>query len=164
MRHLIEQIINNPIDIIYESGEPLQYRDEFSKLWLEHMSYLKEIERFPYNIEFDERIFFESLNNFKSKHKYTKLFVAKESSKMIGFLQAGIAHNGVYGFISDLHVLEQYRNRYIGEDLVNNCLEWFSDHNIKECDIEVTGGNERVLEFYKKYDFDIATYTLKKVF
>lgn len=148
--------------VIYESGDPLYYRDEFSELWLEHMSYLKTVERFPYNIEFDERMFFESLNNFKSKHKYTKLFVAKESMKMIGFLQAGIAHNRNYAFISDFHVHEQYRGKNIGETLINNCLRWFSDYNIKECDVEVAGGNERVLEFYKRYGFDVSTYTLKR--
>jgi len=164
MRHLIEQIINTPSNVIYESGDPLQYRNEFCKLWLEHMRYLGTIERFSYNVDFDERVFSESLNDFRSKHKYTKLFVAKENSKMIGFLQAGIAPYGSYGFISDLHVAEQYRNRYIGENLVNNCLKWFSENNIKECDIEVAGGNERVLEFYRKYGFDISTYTLKKVF
>ena len=149
--------------ITYESGDPFNYKDDFSELWLEHMKYLLTIERFSYNIKYDNNIFLESLNKFKSKHKYSKLFVAKEGSKIIGFLQAGIAPNNTYAFISDLHVREQYRGRNIGENLMNNCMKWFSAHNIKECDVEVAGGNERVLEFYKRYGFDVATYTLKRI-
>jgi len=153
------------IDIItYESGDPFVYKNDFSKLWLEHMKYLSTIERFPYKIKFSDNIFMESLSRFKSKHKYSKLFVAKEGLNMIGFLQAGIAHNNTYAFISDFHIREGYRGRNIGETLMNNCLKWFCKHNINECDIKVTGGNEKVLDFYRKYGFDVSSYTLKRIF
>lgn len=154
------QIFDN---IRYIDGDPYGYINEFSNLWIEHMKYLQTIESFPYNIEFNEQVFNESLRKFRQKHKYIKLFMARENRRMIGFLQAGIATSGTYGFLSDLHVRRGYRGKNIGRNLVENCLTWFNKNNVREIGIEVVGGNENVLEFYKKFGFDVEMYRLKRV-
>jgi ribosomal protein S18 acetylase RimI-like enzyme len=160
MRHLIEQIINQMIT--YESGDPSQYRDQFSKMWIEHMNYLESIANIKYGTNFNNSVFQESLSNFRRKHSEIKLFVAKENYDVVGFLQAGIAPNRKIGFISDLHVLEDYRGQHIGEELMRNCFSWFSKNNLEQCELEVIGGNEKVLEFYKQYGFETRLYTLNR--
>ncbi len=147
-------------NIVYEQGYPLNYKDEFQNLWLIHMEYLRSIQNNS-TPEPTVSIFNESLNKFLIKHKQTRLFLAKENKKAIGFLQAGIATNKTYGFISDLHVLEDYRRLGIGEKLLKDSLEWFSENKIKDIGLEVTGGNEKVLEFYTRNGFNIDQYTLK---
>jgi ribosomal protein S18 acetylase RimI-like enzyme len=162
---ILEQIIKvvkEEPKITYESGDPSKYQDQFSRLWINHMTYLESIGTFSYNINFDFRVFSEALHEFRQKHSEIKLFVAKEDQNLVGFLQAGIMPNKQGGMISDLHVLENYRGRYIGETLVKNCLRWFDNKNIKEQWVEVMGGNEKVLEFYNQYGFKTSLYTLKR--
>jgi ribosomal protein S18 acetylase RimI-like enzyme len=147
-------------NIIYESGSPVEYKDEFLKLWLVHMEYINSIQNFS-SKKADVNIFNESLNKFISKHRNVKLFVAKEDKKLIGFLQAGTAFNDKYGFISDLHVEQFHRRSGIGKNLLINCLEWFKENKIQDIGLEVIGGNDKALNFYKRNGFDIDMYSLK---
>lgn len=147
--------------ITFESGPPENYQGEFMKLWLTHMEYLNKIQTFKYkSFKFTPQVFNESLQRFKNNHSETRLFVAKENDELVGALQVGIAPNGHYGFISDLHVLERYRGLGVGERLVNECLGWLKQRSINEIGLEVAGGNERVLDFYKKFGFQIETYKM----
>jgi ribosomal protein S18 acetylase RimI-like enzyme len=162
---ILESIINvikNEKKITYESGDPSEYQDQFSEMWLNHMNYLQSIETFPYKVEFNKGMFVESLNKFRHRHSEIRLFLAKEDKDMVAFLQAGITPNRKFGFISDLHVLESYRSRGIGENLIQNCFRWLKENRVTDCILEVAGGNEKVLEFYNKYGFKIQTYILKR--
>lgn len=151
---------SNELNITYENGNPFKYKDEFLKIWLIHMEYINSIQRFS-TPKASISIFNESLNKFASKHRATNLFIAKENSNIIGFLQSGIAPNNKYGFISDLHVLENYRRLGIGDNLLTNCLNWFNENKVSTIGLDVTGGNEKALKFYKNHGFDIDNYSLK---
>ncbi len=147
-------------NIVYEHGHPLTYKDDFSKLWLVHMEYISSIQTFKAPTATLE-VFNESLDKFITKHNNAKLFVAKEEGKMVGFLQAGISSNKIYGLFSDLHVLEDYRQFGIGRQLIQNGLDWFTENNVEEVGLEVTGGNESALNFHIRNGFSISNYTLK---
>ena len=148
-------------NITYEAGSPYNYINEFKTLWMIHMEHIRSIQNFP-TPKLTEEIFHESLKKFISKHEDTKLFVAKDGNTLIGFLQAGMLRRNKYGFISDLHVTEEYRNLGIGSKLLENSISWYDKNGIDEVDIEVTGGNEEVIDFYKKYKFEPESYILKK--
>lgn len=148
------------VNITYESGSPLQYKNDFLKIWLIHMEYLNSVGGSPLK-NANSTIFNEALNKFMNKHKDVNLFIAKEGNGVVGVLQAGIAPNNQYGFISDLHVLEDYRNYGIGKNLLKNCMEWFNQNNVSEIGLEVAGGNKKALSFYKKNGFNIDMYSLK---
>lgn len=152
---------NSEFDIVYEDGHPYNYFGEFKNLWMIHMKYIQSIQKFPLP-KVTSKIFSESLKRFISKHEDTKLFVAKENNEMIGFLQAGMLMKKHYGFISDLHVIEDYRRFGVGSRLLKNCFQWYNKNDIKEISIEVTGGNKKVIDFYKKNGFEIDSYILKK--
>lgn len=149
------------IHIVYEEGHPLNYRNEFKELWLTHMEHIRLIQNFPLP-KVTENTFNESLKNFVSIHEDARLFIAKDKKNLIGFLQAGMLKKNQYGFISDLHVSDSYRNFGIGTILLEKCFSWYEKNGIKEIDVEVTGGNENVLRFYKKNNFKVDSYTLKR--
>lgn len=153
--------INSQIlpDIKYECIDPRSC-PQYCDMWLEHMNYLNSIQRFK-GYEPTREMFSEALNKFNSRHEQTKLFTATENNNLIGFLQCGIID--WYAFVSDLHVKENYRGFGIGSNLFKNCLEWVNKNKrISVVELEVAGGNEKVLRFYEKNGFAIDKYTLRK--
>jgi len=57
------------------------------------------------------------------------------------------------GKIDSLFIDEEYRGLGLGDILMNRALEWLDINNAKTKNIGVAEGNERVLEFYKRYGF-----------
>jgi len=57
------------------------------------------------------------------------------------------------GEIDSLFIDEEYRELGLGDILMNRALEWLDINNAKTKNIGVSEGNERVLEFYKRYGF-----------
>jgi ribosomal protein S18 acetylase RimI-like enzyme len=158
---ILEQLLigkRENVMITYESGSPLSYKKDFSTLWIKLMDHLNEyrITKYP---KANMKIFNEALGLFINNNREVKLFVAKESNKCIGMLQGAITReNG--GILSDLFVEEKYQNRGIGKSLLNNCLYWFEEKNIKNINLKVDAGNEKVLEFYRRNGFEVTEYKL----
>lgn len=57
------------------------------------------------------------------------------------------------GEIDSLYVKKEYRKLGFGDILMKRGLEWLNINNAKTKIIAVAEGNERVLEFYKRYGF-----------
>ena len=77
----------------------------------------------------------------------------KRNELYIGYCISTINGDSV-GEIDSLFVEEEYRKLGLGDKLITRGLEWLNSNNVKSKVIAVAEGNEKVLEFYKKYNFN----------
>ena len=78
-------------------------------------------------------------------------FVAKEESKIIGIITGNSYYKEVH--ISDLIVLEQYRNKHIGSKLIETVESYYKNKGFEN--INLTTYGFQAPEFYKKCGFEI---------
>ena len=78
-------------------------------------------------------------------------FVAKEESKIIGIITGNSYYKEVH--ISDLIVLEQYRNKHIGSKLMEIVESYYENKGFEN--INLTTYGFQALEFYKKCGFKV---------
>ena len=110
------------------------------------------------NIEYHEnldkkyyKIIDAEFNKFANKNdvicNYTPFaFVAMEDSKCIGIITGNSYYKEVH--ISDLIVLEEYRNKKIGTKLVKDVEDFYKDKGFEN--INLTTYGFQAPEFYKK--------------
>lgn len=126
---------------------------------------LKEQQLFHYNLNgpYKERFLEINEKNFQQymSRKYKSITLASFcDDKIIGFTSAYINQYNE-GFIEDLFVNDQYRNNSIGTILLNKLLDWLKENNAKTIDVHISTGNEKVLDFYKRFGFKLTGYTMK---
>jgi len=63
------------------------------------------------------------------------------------------------GYVSNLFVDEEYRNKGVGKKLLNASLKWLKDNKVKYISLEIHLENKTALKFYRKAGF--KDYTLK---
>lgn len=78
-------------------------------------------------------------------------FIAKEDNRIIGIITGHSYYKEVH--IEDLIILEQYRNKHIGSQLIKNVEEYFKDKGFEN--INLTTYSFQAPEFYKKCGFEI---------
>ena len=98
----------------------------------------------------------EEFNKFATKNgvicNYKSFaFVAKEKSKIIGIITGNSYYKEVH--ISDLIVLEQYRNKHIGSKLMETVENYYKNKGYEN--INLTTYGFQALEFYKKCGFKV---------
>ena len=98
----------------------------------------------------------EEFNKFATKNgiicNYKSFaFVAKEESKIIGIITGNSYYIEVH--ISDLIVLEQYRNKHIGSKLMETVENYYKNKGYEN--INLTTYGFQALEFYKKCGFKV---------
>lgn len=98
----------------------------------------------------------EEFNKFATKNgivcNYKSFaFVAKEKSKIIGIITGNSYYKEVH--ISDLIVLEQYRNKHIGSELMETVENYYKNKGYENINLATYGF--QALEFYKKCGFKV---------
>lgn len=78
-------------------------------------------------------------------------FVAKEDNKIVGIITGNSYYKEVH--ISDLIILEEYRNKQIGSKLVENVENYYKDKGFEN--INLTTYGFQAPEFYKKCGFKV---------
>lgn len=78
-------------------------------------------------------------------------FVAKEDNKFVGIITGNSYYKEVH--ISDLIILEQYRNKYIGSKLMETVENYYKNKGFEN--INLTTYGFQAPEFYKKCGFNI---------
>jgi len=89
----------------------------------------------------------ESIKSFLEKNRNT-CFVANYGEEMIGTVLCG--NDGRRGYMYHLAVKESFKNRGVGKELVNLCLESLEKEGIEKCHIFVYTTNENAIHFYEK--------------
>lgn len=78
-------------------------------------------------------------------------FVAKEDNKIVGIITGKSYYKEVH--ISDLIILEEYRNKQIGSKLVETVERYYKDKGFEN--INLTTYGFQAPEFYKKCGFKV---------
>ena len=81
----------------------------------------------------------------------TFAFVAKEDNKIVGIITGNSYYKEVH--VSDLIVLEQYRNNHIGSKLMKTVENYYENRGFEN--INLTTYGFQAPEFYKKCGFEI---------
>lgn len=125
------------------------------KLWqklnlhhLEGTAYFKE--------KYQEKTFDDRRKSLidKSSHGDIQVLLVKTAREdsLIAYCVSTVNLEGT-GEIDSLFVEKEYRRLDLGDQLMKHALHWLESKNPKEVVLTVAGGNERVLDFYKKYGF-----------
>ena len=112
-----------------------------------------------YKENLDEEIYTmidEEFNEFATKNgvvcNYKSFtFAAKEGNKIVGIITGNSYYKEVH--ISDLIVLEQYRNKHIGSKLMETVESYYKNKEFEN--INLTTYEFQATEFYKKCGFEI---------
>ena len=115
------------------------------------------------NIEYQEnlneniyKIIDEEFNKFATKNEvicnYMPFsFIAKENNKLVGIITGNSYYKEIH--ISDLIVLEDYRNKHIGSKLIKTVEDYFKDKGFEN--INLTTYCFQAPDFYKKCGFEV---------
>jgi len=115
------------------------------------------------NIEYKENLdekFYEMINTEFNKYANKNgvicdykpfAFVAKEDDEVIGIITGNSYYKEVH--ISELIILEKYRNKHIGIQLIKNVEDYFKDKGFEN--INLTTYEFQAPEFYKKCGFEV---------
>ena len=115
------------------------------------------------NIEYKEnlneefyQIIDEEFNKFATKNEvicnYKAFsFIAKEEDKFVGIITGNSYYKEIH--ISDLIVLEEYRNKHIGSKLIETVENFYKNKEFEN--INLTTYGFQAPEFYKKCGFEI---------
>ena len=86
----------------------------------------------------------------------------KKEGIHIGYCISTINKEAI-GEIDSLFIDKEYREFGLGDKLMTRGLEWLNTNNVKTKIIAVAEGNEKVLEFYKKYNFYKRRVVLEQI-
>ena len=78
-------------------------------------------------------------------------FIAKEDNKIVGIITGNSYYKEVH--ISDLIIVEEYRNKRIGSKLIETVEKYYKDKDFEN--INLTTYGFQAPEFYKKCGFEV---------
>ena len=86
------------------------------------------------------------------------IFVAEEDEKIVGFITGEILHKEEWytvqlGTINNLYVLEDYRHKGIGKQLMQTMMNSFREKGIETFELYAFSNNVDALKFYEKLGF-----------
>lgn len=112
-------------------------------------------------LEMDIEKYHEFLQE-KQKEKEIMIQVAKnQENKIVGFGTVTI-NRWRTAKIEDLYVDPNYRGQKIGEKLMDQMGEWLLKKEVETIELVVIKGNEKVIQFYEKWGFNLSGYIMKK--
>ena len=87
----------------------------------------------------------------KAEKGKLNIIIAYHKDNKIGYCISSIADDT--GEIDSIYVKDDYRNRCVGNMLMEASLRWLKTNNAKLINVAVSIGNEEVFGFYAKYGF-----------
>lgn len=90
--------------------------------------------------------------------------VQDDQEGIIGYCISSIDkmnHNA--GEIDSVYIEESHRNAGLGKQLINNAIEWLTLKGVKEQKLVVGIGNEKVLGFYRQFNFMPLQMVLQRI-
>lgn len=135
--------IVNAIDSLLEEG----FFNEISVMAMEreHISQVAEIEKICFSEPWSEETVLDAFE------KGTKFFVATLGSLVVGYV--GISCIIDEGYITNIAVLPEFRNRGIATALLNRLFSLASDLELSFISLEVRESNHNAISLYEKMGF-----------
>ena len=97
-----------------------------------------------------------------------QLFVAESNNQIIGYCVAGIEKLPLvflfheYGYVEDIAVTQNYRNKGIGKKLVSEIIKWFEAKNVTRVELNLLANNVETEKFWTGMGFNVFTKRMIK--
>ncbi len=158
-KHIVREYFDNKVKLVLSDYSSLdQIRDLWRQLNDHHIKCETVFETEYANLTFAQRK--QELLN-KSEGGITLLVLAESDNRYVGYCAASINRAGV-GEIDSLFLESAYRGQNIGERMMDAGLKWLKDHNAKKIKVVVYAGNEKVIDFYRRYGFEPRKIVLEE--
>ena len=86
--------------------------------------------------------------------------VVENDSEIMGFCKVDITEK--VGKLDYLIVLQEYRNRGVGKQLMSWAMRTFETNHISDIEVKVVDGNDAAIHLYEKYGFRMNAHILKR--
>lgn len=148
------------LNIEYVQGDA-ELIEDIRPLWKKKIKYHKEKSTF-FPDKFEEMTFEGRKADILVKPEI-RVVIAKDVEKdiYVGFTISTI-NTEKLGMIESIFVEEEYRRNKIAENLMNLSLNWMDEKGVKSKRLNVAVGNEEVLDFYKRFDFQPFLFILEQ--
>lgn len=139
------------LNIDYIEGDS-KLLEEIEYLWVKKRKYHKEKSTY-FSDKFKKMTFKERKDEMFEKTEI-RIVIAKDTKKdkYVGFCISTIDDKKL-GVIDSIFIEEEYRRNKIAETLMNLSLRWMDERNVKNKRLNVAVGNEEVMNFYKRFNF-----------
>jgi len=117
-----------------------------------------------YNTDFDEDRWRRSLEQKKANSDLTRMFVAEWDGNVIGMLIADIRHTqeDKAGYITNLIVSPDFRNKGVGERLIENAIDFFRDSHVSTVKANIRPKTSLAMKLLAKLGFEEYVVQLRK--
>ena len=109
------------------------------------------------NFRYSEK---QIIDDFRNKLK-NYFLVVELDNKLIGYLEGVFYKEWKRGYISDMFVLKEFRNKRIASNIKDRFMEELIKRNYKQIDLDVNIKNP-AFKIYKKWGFKIVKYRMVK--
>jgi diamine N-acetyltransferase len=82
--------------------------------------------------------------------------------ELIGYCLTGINSN-MNGEIFSIFIKPDYRRLGIGDKLIKQALTWMDKWGVKRKTLHIWAGNEEVIDFYRRYNFEVRSIIMEQV-
>lgn len=143
--------MNMENEIILKTGDK-DFLNEIRELW-EELNQLHLEKSLDFKSHYRKFTFQAREQALLSNTEKKKLFIiiAYLKEVKIGYCVSSVVDD--VGEIDSIYIKPEYRNRRIGNMLIEASLNWINENNVKSISIAVSVGNEEVFGFYAKYGF-----------
>ena len=96
------------------------------------------------------------------------VLVALVDNEIVGYLCGGIREAEKYrnlpivAELENMFVLEKFRSKGIGTQLVNECVKWCKAKNVGKIRVEASAPNKKAIKFYRSNGFKDYTLVLER--
>ena len=108
---------------------------------------------------FPRRPYDETICTFSEnlKNKESHIAVVEDAEKIVGFCKVDVVgHNGKLDY---LVVLQEYRGKGCGKQLMDWAMDTFQKYSVQEIEVRVVDGNNAI-HLYEKYGFKMKSHIL----
>ena len=145
----------NGIPIIIRSAETRD-ANQLSQIRVQIDGETEFLDREPGEAFLDSEAFKELISSDQNNKNHLFL-VAEANGKIIGFSRCEgsnlkrMSHKVEFGIC----ILKEYWSLGIGKQLIETSIHWASENNIKKIVLSVIEINEKAMEWYKRYGFEV---------
>jgi L-amino acid N-acyltransferase YncA len=130
-----------------------------TSLWTELAEYHSKLSD-DFALAWDSRLRWSRYLASKFKEISTKLVVAEEDGKLVGFMLCLLSPNTpVYaerkiGVVSDVYVLPERRKRGVTRLMFDHAVKWFRKNKVRSIQLGVAAANPEAIAVWRKMGFE----------
>ena len=144
------------MELIFSTALP----EDAQQLCELYLRYSRELEQCGMEYDLVESTLLGSIQT-RIKFRMTLAAVAKDGEKVVGFLFCNISRlpgysyegSPLFGYISDIYVLPEYRGQHIAGRLTDMACQWLKENEVGYAELRVLEHNQGAHRFWTNQGF-----------